>query len=89
MFTSNDIGQKTERKGYQVTIRKPKIVNGAARFISIIYPINDGAEAANINMTATFTDIADDEAAGTFHANGTSVKVIIDNKEYNLSYTLN
>lgn len=87
--TSNDIGQKTERKGYQVTIRKPKIVNGAARFISIIYPINDGAEAANINMTATFTDIADDEAAGTFHANGTSVKVIIDNKEYNLSYTLN
>ena len=33
-------------------------------------------------MTATFTDIADDEVAGTFHANGTSVKVIIDNKEY-------
>ena len=44
----------------------------------LYYPINDGAEAANINMTATFTDIADDEAAGTFHANGTSVKVIID-----------
>ena len=87
--TSNDIGQKTERKGYQVTIRKPKIENGAARFISIIYPINEGTEAANINMTATFTDIADDEVAGTFHANGTSVKVIIDNKEYNLSYTLN
>ena len=44
---------------------------------------------ARKQQTSTFTDIADDEAAGTFHANGTSVKVIIDNKEYNLSYTLN
>lgn len=83
---SNKLGEKNAtRKGYQYTIRKPQ--NGAARFITIIYPFGATSELDKLTMDAKFTDNASEDA-GTFHANGAAIEVTINGKKYDLSYTL-
>lgn len=83
---SNKLGEVSgKRVGYQYTIRKPS--DGAARFITVIYPFGKPSDAASVTMHAAFTD---NEAGseGTFHEKGAAVKVTINGKTYNLSYTL-
>lgn len=83
---SNKLGEVNgKRIGYQYTIRKPKA--GAARFITVIVPFTAPSDVANYKINAVFMD---NEAGqeGTFHEKGASVKVIINGKTYNLSYSL-
>lgn len=83
---SNKLGEKNAtRKGYQYTIRKPE--NGAARFITVIYPFGAASEAASVTIDARFTDNATEDP-GTFHANGAAVEVTIKGVKYDLSYIL-
>ena len=83
---SNKLGEKNaSRKGYQYTIRKPG--NGAARFITVIYPFEAVSTLNNLTMDAQFTDNTPEDA-GTFHTNGAAVEVTINGKKYELSYTL-
>ncbi len=83
---SNKLGEKNaSRKGYQYTIRKPQ--NGAARFITVIYPFEAVSTLNNLTMDAQFTDNTPEDA-GTFHTNGAAVEVTINGKKYELSYTL-
>ena len=83
---SNKLGEKNaSRKGYQYTIRKPE--NGAARFITVIYPFEAVSTLNNLTMDAQFTDNTPEDA-GTFHTNGAAVEVTINGKKYELSYTL-
>lgn len=83
---SNKLGERNAtRKGYQYTIRKPQ--NGAARFITVIYPFGAVSQLDNLTMSAGFTDNTTEDA-GTFHANGAAVEVTINGKRYELSYTL-
>lgn len=84
--TSNDLGKVTgTRKGYQYTIRKP--ANGAARFITVLYPFDKTSDLSGLNIEARFTDNSS-ENAGTFHQEGAAVSVKIGEKEYQLKYTL-
>lgn len=83
---SNKLGEKNaSRKGYQYTIRK--LGNGAARFITVIYPFEAVSTLNNLTMDAQFTDNTPEDA-GTFHTNGAAVEVTINGKKYELSYTL-
>lgn len=83
---SNKLGEKNAvRKGYQYTISKPQ--NGAARFITVIYPFGATSELTSLTMNARFTDNTI-ENAGTFHANGAAIEVTINGTKYDLSYTL-
>lgn len=85
-YISEKLGEKTyQRRNYQVTIRKPK--DGAARFITVIYPYGAAEEFDKLSIDAAFTDNTEAEA-GTFHESGAAVKVTIDGKTYELSYTL-
>lgn len=70
-----------QRKRYQVKVDKP--ADKAARFITVIVPMNKEVPA----MSAEFSDNKSGEE-GTFHSEGTSVKVTLDGRVYNLSYTL-
>jgi heparan-sulfate lyase len=65
-----------------------KQADKAARFITVMYPFSDAATFAQQNITAAFTDNTA-ENAGTFHAEGASVKVTINGTDYTLSYKLN
>lgn len=83
---SDNIGIKSgSRKGLQHTIREP--LDGAARFITVIYPFSNAFSDNTVD--AIFTDNTEEGSAGTFHAEGAAVKVTVNGKEYNLSYTLN
>ena len=83
---SNNIGIKSgSRKGLQHTIREP--LDGAARFITVIYPFSNSFSDNTVD--AIFTDNTEEGSAGTFHAEGAAVKVTVNGKEYELSYTLN
>lgn len=83
---SDNLGVKSgTRVGLQHTIRKPAA--GAARFISVIYPFSNSF--SDNNVSAEFTDNTDEGTAGSFHEDGASVKVTVNGKEYNLTYTLN
>lgn len=85
-WISEKLDEKTaQRRFYQVNIRKPS--SGAARFITVIYPFEEVSQFGNIDVTAHFTD-NDGNNAGTFHPEGASVSVTINNKTYELSYTL-
>ena len=74
---SYNIDTEINRKSYEVNMTKA--AGETARFITILLPATN-AVAANA-VSATFTD------AG-YNAKGASVKVTINGKEYNLSYTL-
>ena len=81
----NNIGVKSgSRTGIQHTIRKP--AEGAARFITVIYPFNNSFSDNSVN--AVFTDNMEG-TPGTYHEDGASVKVTINGKDYDLTYTLN
>ena len=83
---SDNIGVKSgQRVGHQHTIRKP--ASGAARFISVIYPFSNSF--SDNTVSAEFTDNTEEGTAGMFHEEGAGVKVTVNGKEYNLSYTLN
>ena len=85
-YISEKLGEKTyQRRNYKVTIQKA--VGKAARFITVIYPFGAPADFASQNITAQFTDNTEGEE-GTFHAEGASVKVTVNGKDYELSYTL-
>lgn len=84
-YTSNKIEEKTQRRFYRVNITKPE--NGAARFITVIYPFKTEADFEKINIDAKFIDNTE-TSAGTFHENGAAVEVTIDGQKYELSYTL-
>lgn len=85
-YVSEKLGEKThQRRFYQVNITKP--ANGAARFITVIYPFEKEADLEKLNINAKFTDNTE-ENAGTFHPNGASVEVNIGEEKYELSYTL-
>ena len=85
-YISNDLGVKSaQRRFYQVNITKPE--NGAARFITVIYPFEKESQLENLNIKAEFTDNTK-EKAGTFHESGASVEVTINEQKYELSYTL-
>lgn len=85
-YISEKLGEKTyQRRFYQVDITKP--VNGAARFITVIYPFETESQLESLNINAKFTDNTEEEA-GTFHENGASVEVNINGQKYELSYTL-
>ena len=82
---SNNIGVKSgTRTGIQHTIRKP--VDGAARFVTVIYPFSNSFSENTVH--AEFTDNLEG-TPGTYHAEGAAVKVTINEKDYELSYTLN
>lgn len=86
-YISNKLQEKSaQRRFYQVTTRKP--ANGAARFITVIYPFGAPAEGENINIEARFKD-NDNQTPGTFHADGATVEVSINGTVYNLSYSVN
>lgn len=83
---SDNIGVKSGiRKGLQHTIREP--ADGAARFITVIYPFSNSFSDNTVD--AAFTDNPEEGTEGTFHEEGAAVKVTVNGKEYNLSYTLN
>lgn len=84
-YTSNKIEEKTQRRFYRVNITKPE--NGAARFITVIYPFKTEADFEKINIDAKFIDNTE-TSAGTFHENGAAVEVTINGQKYELSYTL-
>lgn len=83
---SNKLGEVNgSRKGYQFTVRKAK--GKAARFITVIVPFS-GDSIEGININAQFTD-NEAGAEGTFHENGPSVKVTINETvTYDLTYDL-
>ena len=85
-YYSNEIGQKTQRYWYRVDVNKA--ADKAARFITVIYPFGKVEDYANQTITAEFIDNAP-EAAGTFHADGASVRVSVNGTNYSLSYKLN
>jgi heparan-sulfate lyase len=65
-----------------------KNADKAARFITVIYPFGKAEDYSKQAISAIFTDNAP-EAAGTFHADGASVKVTVNGVDYSLSYKLN
>ncbi len=85
-YYSNEIGQKTQRYWYRMSVDKQ--ASKAARFITVLYPFGKASDYSKHNISAIFTDNAS-EAAGTFHADGASVKVTVDGVDYTLSYKLN
>ena len=85
-YISEKLGEKTyQRRFYQVNVTKPE--NGAARFITVIYPFRTEEDFNGITIDARFTDNGEGEE-GTFHENGAAVEVIINGETYKLSYTL-
>lgn len=68
-----------------ITINEKLQAGKSVRMITILYPIT--GTAATKNIEAEFTDNAEG-SEGIMH-NGISAKVIVDGKQYNLSYTLN
>lgn len=86
-YVSNKLQEKSgQRRFYQVSTRKP--ASGAARFITVIHPFGAASDTENLIIDAKFTD-NEGKQPGTFHENGASVEVKINQKAYNLSYTLN
>lgn len=85
-YYSNEIGQKTQRYWYRIDVNKA--ADKAARFITVICPFGKTEDYANQTITAEFIDNAP-EAAGTFHADGASVRVSVNGTNYSLSYKLN
>ena len=85
-YISSKLQEKTaQRRNYQVTIKKP--LNGAARFISVIYPFRNSSDLANINIEASFIDNASNEP-GDFNSDGAAIEVKINDETYHLSYSL-
>ena len=85
-YYSNEIGQKTQRYWYRIDVTKA--ADKAARFITVVYPFGKAEDYANQTIAAEFIDNAP-EAAGTFHADGASVRVSVNGTNYSLSYKLN
>lgn len=75
-FLSVNTGIFVDRKSYQVDLAKSADM-AAARFITVIYPSQDASEA----ISASFADKG-------FSPTGAAVKVSINGRAYNLSYTL-
>lgn len=85
-YVSEKLGEKTaQRRFYQVDITKP--AEGAARFITVIYPFQTESDIESLNISARFTDNSE-TPAGTFHASGAAVEVTVGDKNYELSYSL-
>lgn len=79
-YISEVLGEKTyQRRAYRVDVSKK--ADGAARFITVIYPFTSDSEFQNLGIEARFTD-------GTFNAGGAAVEVKVAGRTYNLSYTL-
>ena len=85
-YYSNEIGQKTQRWWYRLDV--DKTADKAARFVTVIYPFGKADDYANQSITASFIDNAPEDA-GTFHADGATVRVVVNSVTYNLSYKLN
>lgn len=79
ILTGDDKGIR--RKRYQVILNKTADI--AARYITVIMPVDKTVPEIN----AVFTDNAAG-SEGVFHNDGTSVRVTVDGKVYNLSYKL-
>lgn len=71
------IGIATPRKAYAVNM--DKTADQTARYITILLPVKGATDTTN--LSAEFTDAGYSES-------GASVKVTINGREYNLSYTL-
>lgn len=85
-YVSEKLGEKTaQRRFYQVNITKPQ--DGAARFITVIYPFEKESQLEQMSIEAKFTDNTS-ENAGAFHESGASVEVSINGQKHELSYTL-
>lgn len=80
-YYSDVINERTQRRYYRVGITKQADL--AARFITVILPIKDSPK----DVFAEFTDNASG-TPGTFHTEGAAVRVTIDGRAYDLSYTL-
>ena len=85
-YYSNEIGQMTQRWWYRMDV--DKAADKAARFVTVVYPFGKVEDYANQTITASFIDNAPEEA-GTFHADGAAVRVIVNGVTHNLSYKLN
>lgn len=85
-YVSETLGVRSyQRRIYRVNITKPE--NGAARYITVMYPFASESEFENLDISAKFTDNEEGEE-GTFHESGASAEVTIDGVTYELSYTL-
>ena len=74
-FSIKNDGKYEVRKAYQLDMEKATGI--PVRYITVLYPTSD---PASHNVQAEFTDSG--------NANNVSVKVVIENKEYNLGYQL-
>ncbi len=74
---SETIGQRQSRKFYRVNVTKAS-ASVTPRFITVICPCSN---ASSISIDASFTD-------GGFKSSGESLKVTVNGKTYNLSYSL-
>lgn len=75
-YVSYKEGESSERKAYDVVAEKGS--DWDVRFVTVILPV-DSAQSHEVAA----------EFVGNYSATGASVKVTVDGKEYNLSYTLN
>lgn len=75
-FVSTAQNVTADRQSYAVDCEK-SADRKAARFVTVIYPTKDASEV----LEASFTN-------ADFSANGTSLRVSVNGKIYNLSYTL-
>ncbi len=85
-YFSDTYEEKTQRRVY--TIELSKKADLAARFITVICPMGAASEYPATRISASFTDNGS-SAAGTFHPDGAALKVIVNDRTYNLSYKLN
>lgn len=84
-YYSPAINEKVQRRLYRVSITKPS--DGAARFITVIFPFKAVGDFDTMSISAKFTD-NEGGKAGTFHESGASLEVSVNGTKYNLAYTL-
>lgn len=84
-YYSDAIGERQQRMTYRVDVTKESGL--AARFITVIYPFSAESDFDSISIDASFIDNVGG-TAGTFHEDGASVSVTVNNTTYYLSYTL-
>lgn len=75
-FVSTALNATTERQSYQVDQTKSAEMK-ASRFVTVIYPTKEAADQLEANFTNA-----------EFSASGASLRVVVNGKTYNLSYTL-
>lgn len=89
---SNSLGKMDGplRLGYQITLRQPNVAKlpnaemSASRFITVLYPFETEAERKALKIDAHFTDNESGQE-GTFHPEGATLEVSINDKVYKLS----